>query len=90
MPWPVTQAYPGEIDGRPASPRGGSLFSTFVNAAGLPAMSLPASLSSTGLPIGLQLVGRFGADLQLFRLARQFERAHPWANRWPSLAESRS
>ena len=88
MPWPVTQAYPSEIDGRPASPRGGSLFSTFVNAAGLPAMSLPAAPSSIGLPIGLQLVGRFGADLQLFRLARQFERAHPWANRWPSLAES--
>ena len=33
--------------------------------AGLPALSLPAGLAANGLPLGLQCVGRAGADEQL-------------------------
>lgn len=88
MPWPVEFAYPGEIDGRKAGPRGSGLFAGFVNAAGLPGVNVPIEPSSAGLPIGMQLVGRFGADLMLLRLAKQFETSHPWGDRWPLLAES--
>jgi aspartyl-tRNA(Asn)/glutamyl-tRNA(Gln) amidotransferase subunit A len=55
-----------------------------VNAAGLPAISVPVAPSPQGLPIGMQLVGAFGDDLTVLQLAKQFEDAHPWASRWPS------
>ena len=86
MPWPVEYPFPKEIDGRPAAARGSGLFSGYVNAAGLPAISVPVEPSSAGLPIGMQLVGAFGDDLSVLQLAQQFEDAHPWAHRWPSIA----
>ena len=39
--------------------------------AGMPAVSIPGGLDSDGLPQGLQLVGRFGTDEQLVRLAER-------------------
>jgi len=45
------------------------------NATGHPAISLPVGWDDAGLPIGLQLVGRPGADAQLFRIAALLERA---------------
>lgn len=86
MPWPVEFPFPKQIDGRPAAARGSGLFSGYVNAAGLPAISVPVDPSPQGLPIGMQLVGAFGDDLTVLQLARQFEEAHPWAARWPALA----
>lgn len=41
----------------------------FANLAGCPAVSLPMGHLPDGLPIGLQLVGRPGADLRLLDLA---------------------
>lgn len=87
MPWPAEQAYPQLIGGRTAGPWGAALFSTFVNAAGLPAISIPINPGDSRLPLGMQIVGRFGADLLLLRLAKQFELRHPWHNREPSLLE---
>jgi aspartyl-tRNA(Asn)/glutamyl-tRNA(Gln) amidotransferase subunit A len=86
MPWPVEHPFPKEIDGRPAAARGSGLFSGYVNAAALPAISVPVEPSPAGLPIGMQLVGAFGDDLSVLQLAQQFEDAHPWAHRWPSIA----
>ncbi|MEM9172218.1 MAG: amidase [Pseudomonadota bacterium] len=53
------------------------------NAAGTPAMSVPAGLSANGLPIGVQLAGDLGAEATLFELAYQLERAQPWKTRLP-------
>jgi aspartyl-tRNA(Asn)/glutamyl-tRNA(Gln) amidotransferase subunit A len=86
MPWPVEFPFPKQIDGRAAAARGSGLFSGYVNAAGLPAISVPVEPSPQGLPIGMQLVGAFGDDLTVLQLAQQFEDAHPWAARWPALA----
>jgi aspartyl-tRNA(Asn)/glutamyl-tRNA(Gln) amidotransferase subunit A len=86
LAWPVDAPYPAVIDGRDVGPRGAAVFATFVNAAGLPAISIPGTPSAEGLPIGLQLVGRFGDDLSLLALAAEFERAKPWHERWPDLA----
>ncbi|MEZ5700725.1 MAG: amidase family protein [Burkholderiaceae bacterium] len=73
LPWPATQAFPTEIAGQAVGPRGHAVFTGWVNAAGLPAMSLPVESSSSGLPIGLQLVGPYGADDTLFDLAQALE-----------------
>ena len=40
------------------------------NLAGLPAVTLPCGLSSTGLPIGLMLMGRPGEDERLLQIAK--------------------
>jgi aspartyl-tRNA(Asn)/glutamyl-tRNA(Gln) amidotransferase subunit A len=56
-----------------------------VNAAGLPGLALPCAPSREGLPIGMQLVGRYGSDEQLLSLGEAYESAQPWADRWPSL-----
>jgi aspartyl-tRNA(Asn)/glutamyl-tRNA(Gln) amidotransferase subunit A len=45
--------------------------------AGVPAISLPIGLSPEGLPVGMQLVGRLGADEHLLALARWCEQALP-------------
>jgi Asp-tRNA(Asn)/Glu-tRNA(Gln) amidotransferase A subunit family amidase len=39
---------------------------------GAPAVSLPVGLSPSGLPLGLQLVGRYGEDLPLLATAKDF------------------
>jgi len=85
-PWPIGTPYPKEINGVPVGPRGSALFSTFVNAAALPAISVPVKPSTIGLPIGMQLVSRYGSDETLLSLAAEFESAQPWAARWPKIA----
>ena len=55
------------------------------NMSGLPAASVPCGFTPAGLPVGLQIVGRRGADAQVLRAAASFERARPWAQHRPQL-----
>jgi aspartyl-tRNA(Asn)/glutamyl-tRNA(Gln) amidotransferase subunit A len=87
LAWPAERVFPEVIDGRPAEPRDHAMFTGFVNATGYPAISVPCDPSPEGLPVGFQVVGRFGAEDLLFALAAQYERAHPWGHRWPELIE---
>jgi amidase len=59
------------------------------NATGQPAMSVPLSWNAGGLPVGSHLVGRFGREDILFRVAGQLEQARPWFHRRPELARAR-
>ena len=85
LPWPAEVTHPSAIDGRPVGPRGHAVFTALANAAGIPAVSVPCRPSSSGLPIGFQLIGGFGSDQRLLQLAAQYEQAHPWEQRWPSV-----
>ncbi len=63
-------------------------FLPVFNASGQPAISLPMCQSAGGLPIGMHLVGRFGAEALLLRLAASLEEALPWAGRVPPIHAS--
>lgn len=58
-------------------------FTPLYNATGQPAVSVPAHWSAGGLPVGVQLVGRTGAEATLVSLAAQLEALVPWADRRP-------
>lgn len=58
-------------------------FTPVFNITGQPAMSVPLHWNTAGLPVGIQLVGRFAAEATLLRVAGQLERARPWAGRVP-------
>ena len=44
-----------------------------ANLSGMPGISVPCGQDATGLPIGLQLLGKVGADSDLLRLAHAYE-----------------
>ena len=60
-----------------------------ANITGLPALTVPVGRDGAGLPIGMQLIGPYGADDLLLRLGEDFEAAQPWAHRWPDLDNTR-
>jgi len=53
-------------------------FLAIANITGQPAMSVPLHRSADGLPVGIHVMGRFGDEATLFRLAGQLEHAAPW------------
>jgi aspartyl-tRNA(Asn)/glutamyl-tRNA(Gln) amidotransferase subunit A len=54
-----------------------------ANLAGVPAISLPCGFASSGLPIGLQLMGGVSSETTLLRIARIFEATQPQFRRPP-------
>jgi amidase len=60
-------------------------FTSFVNVAGLPAITLPVLETEDGLPMGVQLIGRPGGEHVLLALGAQLERRLQWHRRHPPL-----
>lgn len=83
-PYGADCAVPAVIDGRDTSNGGAQPFGMLANICWNPAISIPAGLTSSGLPVGLQIVARRHRDDILLRLARIAELDSPWA--FPELA----
>jgi len=61
------------------------IFTISVNLAGMPGLSLPCGFSTSGLPIGMQLIAKPFAEETLFRVGHAYEQAAGWHKREPSL-----
>ena len=61
------------------------IYTISVNLAGLPGISIPCGFTGTGLPIGLQLIGRPFQEADLLAVARAYESAHDWHSKHPVL-----
>lgn len=74
LPWPNTEPDVHAIDDIPMPTLVDYLAVTFVvSLVGCPVVTLPAT-TARGLPVGLQLIGAPGRDIDLLAIARRFER----------------
>jgi aspartyl-tRNA(Asn)/glutamyl-tRNA(Gln) amidotransferase subunit A len=55
------------------------------NVLGLPAISVPCGFTTSGLPIGLQIVGAPFAESTVMALAHAYEQATEWHRRSPAV-----
>jgi amidase len=84
-PFPVEwRSGPKEINGAPVRSYIEWAFLTYAfTIVGLPAISVPAGFTRAGLPVGLQIAGRWRDEAGVLRAAAAFEAAQPWAERRP-------
>jgi aspartyl-tRNA(Asn)/glutamyl-tRNA(Gln) amidotransferase subunit A len=61
------------------------IYTISVNLAGLPAISVPCGFSKSGLPIGVQLIGRPFEEEAVLRAAHAYEQATDWRAKKPNI-----
>jgi amidase len=79
---------PTEINGEAVDPLIGWCLTYLTNFSGHPSASIPAGLYD-GLPVGMQIIGRRGADIDVLAASAAFERARPWTDAY-RICEQRS
>ena len=88
-PFDVNKPYPTEIDGvRMETYIDWMKSCYYITVTGLPAISVPCGFTSSGLPVGLQIVGRHEDEFGVLQLAHAFEQATQTRKRRPSVAEA--
>ncbi len=75
----------GEKTADPLTMYMSDVFTLCANLAGIPGISVPCGFSSTGLPIGLQIMGRHFDETRLLQVAYNFEQATDFHQRKPTL-----
>jgi aspartyl-tRNA(Asn)/glutamyl-tRNA(Gln) amidotransferase subunit A len=75
----------GERADDPLSMYLSDVYTISVNLAGLPAISIPSGFTESGLPIGLQVIGKAFGEAEMFAVANAFEKAHDYAQQTPKL-----
>ncbi len=54
-----------------------------ASIAGLPALNVPVGFSASGLPMGMQIIGRRGGDLDVLKIGEAYHQATRWPQRHP-------
>jgi amidase len=92
---PVTQVEPFDVTTEYPTSVAGTRMPTYIDwmrscwyvtFTACPAISVPAGFSATGLPVGLQIVGRHRGDWSLLQMAHAFEQATHHGTRRPNIA----
>lgn len=79
--------WPHEIEGTPMENYVAWMKSTYmITATFRPSMSVPAGFTPEGLPVGIQIVGRYRDDLGVLQFAHAFEQATNIGRRRPPIA----
>jgi amidase len=85
-PFPVDQPYVTEINGQKMANYLEWMRScTRVTVTAHPAASVPCGFTPDGLPVGLQVIGRYRDEFGVLQLAHAFEQANPDARRKPPM-----
>jgi aspartyl-tRNA(Asn)/glutamyl-tRNA(Gln) amidotransferase subunit A len=63
------------------------IYTTAVNLAGLPAVSIPVGFSDN-LPVGMQLIGNYFEEAKLLQVAHQYQNVTDWHRRSPPTTHS--
>jgi amidase len=84
-PYPVElRSGPTAINGIPMRSYIQWALTTYAfTVVGLPAISVPCGFTASGLPVGLQIAGRWRDEAGVLRAAAAFEAAQPWTDRRP-------
>lgn len=77
---------PTEINGVEVDPLIGWCPTYLFNYTGHPAASIPAGMSDDGLPVGMQIIGRRYADIDVLAASATFEQLRPWADTYARLS----
>ena len=77
---PTTAPKLGESLSDPIKMYLGDIYTISVNLAGLPGISVPGSLDSKGLPIGIQFIGDCFKEKNIIRAAYAFEQSREFTN----------
>jgi amidase len=86
VPFDVNVPYPTQIAGTPMATYIDWMRSCwYVTFMSNPAMSVPAGFTATGLPIGIQIVGRYHGEWSLLQMAHAFEQATQYGKRRSAL-----
>ena len=83
-PFPLNMQGPEIIDGRMVRSDHWLSFCYPFNFTGQPAASIPAGFTASGLPVGLQIVGRHLDDGLVLAASAAFERIQPWNHLYPA------
>jgi len=81
---PTTAFAQGDKSDDPVAMYLNDIYTIPTNLAGLPGMSIPAGFDSNGLPVGLQLVGKYFDEARLLNVAHQFQQQTDWHRRAPA------
>jgi amidase len=85
-PFPADEEFPTSINGRPMSTYLDWMRSAyFITVTGCPAISVPAGFTSSGLPVGIQIVAPHNQERRLLEVAYAFEQLTRFGDRHPPL-----
>ena len=92
MVLPATQVWPFPAEWRWPQAINGRQMDTYhrwmevvvpVSLLGLPSLAVPCGFGQQGLPMGMQIIGRFGADARVLAIGEAYHRATDWPGRRP-------